>query len=99
FEALGRLRFRRLTAKSQPYDDAKPWGRKRCDGTYPLVSRSSTDQTGQAPVGEDLAAGLALGAVRDLVGLVGDAAEVVAAAGAGEAGPAVDDEAVAELGG
>src|SRR5947209_7802751 len=66
---------------------------------HPLPSRSSANQAGEASVGEDFATGLAGGAIGHFVGLVGDAAEVVAAAGAGVPGPAVDDEPVAELGG
>src|SRR5438309_9524903 len=63
-----------------------------------LRSRSSTDQTAQAAVGENFAAGLTCGAIGDFVGLVGDTAEVVDAAGAGGAVPAVHDESGLQLG-
>src|SRR5690242_15598404 len=55
------------------------------------------DEARQAAVGEHLAAGLAAGAVHDLVRLVRHALQIVAADRAGEPGLAVHGEVLAQL--
>lgn len=60
--------------------------------------RTLPDQPGQPPVREDLPSRLAPRAVRDFVGLVGDAAKIVPTSRAGVAVPTVDVEVIAQLG-
>src|SRR5437868_5512808 len=86
-----------LTSRCCAFNSATP----EAYGEGVTVSRDglSANEARQTPIREDLPTRSAGGAIGDFVGLVGDPAEVVAAAGAGEAGAAVDYEAVGELGG
>src|SRR5690242_8045290 len=65
--------------------------------SYRGSASGSSDEAGETAVGKDLAAGLTARAVRDLVRLERDAAELGAAHGARRAGLVVHHEVVAEL--